>query len=325
MTEVEERVDLARKTEISTFKEAEKWADYILEAEKTRSILNPSRMKTINHNEVILNIAPGKALGMDDTHVVTSKSKSAQTLLYPEAKQAYPKDPTTLAITEAVDQLLAKGMTNHDKLVISLNKDRYSTKIETKQPKKERYFPNSEYEITGKITVNEQTGEVKSTESISLMNHEHVRKLLKNYSEFAEIITSPEANHTDIYFLLLELVDAVEQVFGHDNQLREVVNTRLMGCSLEEAIEHLHNKYEDFNYTDEYVMKLWNKRIPRMIVEYEEQKYFDWWWKVNDKPLKKCSRCQQMLPHNVRYFSPRSSADPSALYSICRNCRSVKK
>jgi hypothetical protein len=70
---------------------------------------------------------------------------------------------------------------------------------------------------------------------------------------------------------------------------------------------------------------LWRNKIPKLIASQAEDELLDWWYLTQEKgKYKKCTRCGQIkLAHN-KYFS-KNKTSKDKFYSICKNCRNVKK
>jgi hypothetical protein len=85
--------------------------------------------------------------------------------------------------------------------------------------------------------------------------------------------------------------------------------------------------YEEFGikHSTEYLSSLWRNKIPKLIASQAEDELLDWWYLTQEKgKYKKCTRCGQIkLAHN-KYFS-KNKTSKDKFYSICKNCRNVKK
>ena len=174
--------------------------------------------------------------------------------------------------------------------------------------------------IDEEIFINNE-GLPQSTGLINLFNVVHISFLLCYYSILKQ--ESLEDLHSDMYYLLLDLEDLIEETFENEPVLFDLIIWKIDGKTNEEIQKEMERKH-GIKHNEQYFSTLWRKRIPKMIVEKAQKKWLIWHY-TNEEygKWKKCGRCGEIKLAHSLFFSKNTSKD--GFYSICKECRSKKK
>jgi hypothetical protein len=80
----------------------------------------------------------------------------------------------------------------------------------------------------------------------------------------------------------------------------------------------------DIKHSLEYISSLWRNKIPKLIAQAAKEDFIIWQYKLNNLPMKKCSRCGQFKPAHNDFFS-KNKTSKDGWYSMCKCCRNKKR
>jgi len=342
----EERVELVQQIVATTppsqltsrYKEI--LANYIIfsankKERKERKILTDSRMVTVNKRETSYEALVEKLEnGEDGVYNLMREDKNM--LLSPKdpiTQQDIDDIPQlkTLVDTIAVIEPMAKAAIGQGKkafilkkTVIQMRQDQYVIRNGAKEPSRANALVKSlaRMNLSEYIYLDENQ-EVKSDGVVTLMNPHHVCALLVYYSILKEEIWDDLGQ--DMHFLLMDLENLVMQaLYEKHPMLFDILLDKIDGKTNLEIQDHLDREY-GIHHSVEYISSLWRNKIPKLVAEQARENWLLWYFTVEQKgQWKKCSRCGEIkLAHN-RFFS-RNKTSKDGFYSICKDCRNIKK
>ena len=99
---------------------------------------------------------------------------------------------------------------------------------------------------------------------------------------------------------------------------------KFLNKSNEEIREVLQTKYNEV-HSSQFISTLWRQKIPKIIAERAQEEFLIDYYKEN-KPnsFKKCSCCQALKPAHSWFFS-KNSTSKDGFYSLCKECRKLRK
>lgn len=311
-------------------------ADYLVlcmekKEKQEKKILTDNRMSTVNKRETSFQgFADKLENGEDGIYNFITNDKN---VIFSPAVCISKKDlreipdliPLRAAIENVEEQL--KGATGKrafalKKSIIEMRQDQYVIKNSFRRP---IYFIKtmksiSKLDLCENITVDEK-GEVSSDGIINLYDPAHVSALLCNYSNLKEDTYSNL--DSDARWLLIDLEKAIDGALDEYPMYRDLVIYKIDGMTNIQIQEQLQDTYGK-TYSVEYLSSLYRNKIPKMIAEYSQNRWLEWYYTVKKEgSWKKCSRCGTVkLAHN-RFFS-KNSTSRDKFYSICKVCRNSK-
>lgn len=210
------------------------------------------------------------------------------------------------------------------KQLIEMRQDQYVLKNSYKQP---IYCVNgiksfSKIDLYEHITIDEE-GNVHSDCLIDIFNPKHISLLLINYSKLKE---ETYAHFTsDAYYLIKDLEDLVDKTLKDNFPMYfDLIVYKIDGKTNDEIQELLYQDY-GIKHSVEYISSLWRNKIPKMLAKKAEEDYIIWYY--SNKAYgqwKRCSRCHQYKVVSNKFFS-KNKTSKDGYYSICKECRNVKK
>ena len=156
---------------------------------------------------------------------------------------------------------------------------------------------------------------------ISFFNPDHICALLCNYAALKLETRGHYSN--DFFYLLQDFEVLVHQALKEQPLYLDLIKLKIKGKSnleIQNELEKSHNK----KYSVEYISALWRNKIPKIIAEYEKQRYIIWLWEhTPGAPWKTCTRCGEKKPAH-QYFYSKNKTSKDGWYSLCKNCRNSK-
>lgn len=228
-----------------------------------------------------------------------------------------------LQVEESLSHATGRNRYLLKKQLIEMRKDQYILKNSYKPTPQHALTRASAHliRLTGERYVDENC-EPQSTELISFFNPKHVYALLNNYNALKLQVAG---QYQDDFFYLLQDFDALLAHALQDQPLyAEIVRQKLKGATTAEVREAVQRNL-GLDYTTQSCSRLWSENIPRYLSEYAKDEYLIWYCtNVEGAPLKRCSRCHQLKPASLRFFS-RNNTAKDGFYCQCKQCRKDKK
>ena len=313
-------------------------ANYIIfamtkEEKKSKQINTENRMVTINKREISFQGLITKFQNGEDGiyNLITQDKNIIFTPKISITQEDIAEIPALQELRQAINavELEYKSSTGRRKYLlkkqlIQMRQDQYVIKNSYKQP---IYCLNAikgfnTLVLDENISISEQ-GKIKDTTLISLMNPKHISALLCNYSKLKE--QSYGKFYTDGYYLMQDLDNLIEKALKDKYPLYYSLLIYKIDGKQNIQIQKLLEKQHNIKHSVEYISSLWRNKIPKLIAEVAERDFLEWYFTEKEKgKWKKCSRCGQIkLAHN-KFFSKNSSSK-DGFYSICKECRNIKK
>lgn len=328
----------------------QKLTDYILNAEKTKEILTPNRMATINKREVSIesieeNIQSEKCNGAELINGIFNRKQDKN-------KKLIQKDKITEKDIESIPELkqLQESMKSIEKMItkasgikkfkliqqlITMRKeDQYIIRDAYKKPirpvpyylkntydqqigNEQNYYYN---EYDG-ITI-DKDGNIKTSHNYTYFNIEYIQALCNNYfllREWADEHCGDNLYYTYKQFNSL-VEDELKPNYPFFYKLLIYKNQGLTADKISVLLKEEFNK----SYCSAYYTILWRKQLPLIISKIAKKNFIDWYYIYKEKgKYKKCCRCGEIKLCNKNFFSQNKSS-PDGFYSICKQCRSKK-
>ena len=156
---------------------------------------------------------------------------------------------------------------------------------------------------------------------ISFLNPDHICALLCNYSALKLETAGHYSN--DFFYLLQDFEALIHQALKEQPLYLDLIKLKIKGKSNLEIQKELEKRH-DKKYSVEYISALWRNKIPKIIAEYEKQRYIVWLWEnTPGAPWKTCTRCGEKKPAH-QYFYSKNKTSKDGWYSLCKNCRNSK-
>lgn len=210
------------------------------------------------------------------------------------------------------------------KQLIEMRKDQYILKSSYQKPITFMKAVNSFHSIKIEeyIYLDEDGVPQVKTNSISLLNSDHVSALLCNYDKLKA--DTYGKLQSDAYYLLMDLENLIDETLKEDHPiLFDILVAKIDKKTNEEIKKQINLKYNT-SYSAEYISSLWRKKIPNLLAMRAQNNYLIWYYTFIEKGnWKRCSKCKTIkLAHN-RFFS-KNNTSKDHFYSICKECRNKK-
>jgi len=208
--------------------------------------------------------------------------------------------------------------------LIEMRRDQYVIKGCYKSPYRSMHLIKSfsKINLEDRISINEETGEVRNDGYISFFDPKHISALLCNYAKLKE--DAWELLGSDAKWLMEDFDALVDSTLKDNYPLYYSLVIYKIDGKQNTEIQALLEKEFGIKHSVEYISSLWRNKIPKLIAETAVNEYLTWYY-TNIKPgkWKKCSRCGQVkLAHNNFFSKNKTSKD--GFYSICKDCRNKK-
>lgn len=153
---------------------------------------------------------------------------------------------------------------------------------------------------------------------ITLLNQDHVRFLLCNYSQLRQEV-SDDPRMSDMHCLLLDLEDVAQRALRRSPVLWDVLTWKVDGLSNEEIKARMRSE-RGISHSEQYYSSLWRRAIPKAISAQAMEDYLNYHY-VNEGrgAWRTCGRCGRTMLAHPLYFSKNDSK--SGYHSICKECR----
>ena len=339
----EERVKLVEKIIENTPSERlnnrylEVLADYIIFAmtkkeKKQKKITTENRLKTVNKRETSFQGLVSKFENGEDGiyNMIINDKNVILTPKYEITKEDLDTIPELRQLREAIEQVeeqqkKATGKKKYllKKQIIEMRQDQYVIKSSYRPV---IYSLNliksfSSVDLSDHIEIN-QKGDLINKGLISLFNPTHISILLCNYSKIKQ--NCWDRFNSDIFYMMKDLQDIIDGALKEKYPLYyDIVIYKIDGMQNIDIQRELYATYKT-THSIEYISSLWRKKIPKLIADYEQKQYLEWYYTYKEKgKWKRCSRCGQIkLAHN-KFFS-KNNTSKDGFYSICKECRNSK-
>ena len=128
----------------------------------------------------------------------------------------------------------------------------------------------------------------------------------------------------DTWYLLQDFDVLCEKALAKHPLYERLIEYKIDGLT-NQNIQELLEKEFNIKHSLEYISSLWRQKIPKLIAQQAEDDELDWHYLIKEKGrYKRCSRCGEIKLAHSRYFS-KNKTSKDQLYSICKECRKVKK
>lgn len=298
---------------------------------KERKILTDNRMTTVNKRECSFEGLAGQLEnGEDGIYNLITDNK--HTIFQPKisiTQHDLDTIPCLRQLREAIDawEVALKSASGKDafiikKALIEMRKEQYIIKQAYQKP---IIFCKITRSTNHHITLDDKSelqsdGDVK-IEGISLMEPKVVEAILCNYSKLKE--DSWGEFQDDLWYLIEsfeKVCDAALKDFPIYMRIVELKIDKRQNSEIQQALQ------EEFGmtYSVEYISSLWRNKIPKLIAQEAKDDFIRWQYRLNNLPMKKCSKCGQLKPANNNFFS-KNNTSKDKFYSICKRCRNKKR
>lgn len=295
-------------------------SDYILNAldkkeRKERKILTDNRMATVNKRETSFEgLVDKMETGEDAVYSLMHEDKN---MILSPAISITEKDilnlPFIKQIREAIEFYKKYTEKNYiiQSAIIDLAQTQYLVKMAYLKPMKFNTFGCG------------SAPEKDWSNWIDFSNKDHIANLLKFYPNLKK--DTWDRLHGDLKWILDDLENLIEKYLKNQYpKLYYILIYRLDGLTNKEVQYKIEEQFGS-TYSTEYISSIFNQRIPKIISEGAAIEELDYHYLYEEKgSYKKCSRCGQFkLKHNSFFSLNESSKD--GFYSICKECRKIKK
>lgn len=298
---------------------------------KEKKILTDNRMMTVNKRETSFEgLTDQLENGEDGIYNLIANDKN---IIFQPKISITKKDIETIPYLK---QLREEISTWDTMLKRSSGKDAYTIKKALIEMRKDQYVIKQAYQrlvVPNKLTHSGQISLILEDESyidenrelhvqgVSLMDPNICSAILCNYSKLKE--DSYDKFNSDTYYLIKDFENITDKALEPHPLYMRLLQYKIDGKQNIE-IQNLLEEEFGIKHSLEYISSLWRNKIPKIIAQCAQDDFIIWHYKINNIPLKKCSRCGQMKPAHNNFFSKNKTSKDS-FYSICKSCRNKKK
>lgn len=298
---------------------------------KERKILTDNRMMTVNKRETSFEgLTDQLENGEDGIYNLITNDKN---IIFQPKISITKKDIETIPF---LHQLREEISLWDSKLKRTSGKDAYTIKKALIEMRKDQYIIKQSFQrlvVPTKLTHSGQVSLILEDKSyidenfelhvdgVSLMDPNICSGLLCNYSKLKE--DNYDRFESDIYCLIKDFEDVCDKALKDFPLYKQIVIYKIDGKQNIEIQELIEQEF-GIKHSLEYISSLWRNKIPKIIAQTAQDDYILWYYKTNNIPLKKCSRCGQLKPAHNNFFSKNKTSKDN-FYSICKVCRNKKK
>lgn len=298
---------------------------------KEKKILTDNRMATVNKRECSFEgLAAQMENGEDGIYGLVNESKNV--IFQPKISITQHDLDTIPCLKQLRDTINAwevalkkasgtKQAFMMKKALIEMRKDQYIIKQAYQKPIIPCKITRS---VRSHIPLDDTSylnGQEVVIQGVSLMDPNVISAILCNYSKLKE--DSYDQFDGDTWYLIQsfeEICDKALEDFPIYQRIVELKIDKMQNSDIQEALK------QEFGttYSIEYISSLWRNKIPKLIAEEALEDFLKWQYRINNYPMKKCSKCGQLKPAHNQFFS-RNKTSKDGLYSICKRCRNKKR
>ena len=311
-------------------------ADYMIlcmekQEKKERKILTDNQLSTVNKRETSFEgLVTQLENGEDGIYNLISDNKNA--IFQPKisiTKKDLENIPCLKQLRETIDswsealkRASGKDAFTIKKALIEMRKDQYTIKQAYLRP---IIFNKINRTSTGYIRLDDKSeldenGDVVIA-GVTLMDPAIVSAILCNYSKLKQ--DSCDKFDGDTWYLIQafeQIADAALQPYPLYQRLMELKIDGEQNIDIQTALQVEFG----INHSLEYISSLWRNKIPKLIAQAAKEDFIIWQYKLNNLPMKKCSRCGQFKPAHNDFFS-KNKTSKDGWYSMCKCCRNKKR
>lgn len=167
---------------------------------------------------------------------------------------------------------------------------------------------------------------------LTLLNPDHISFLLNCYHQLKQ--ESYDNLLGDMRWLLIDLENLIDRTFNVPGYFKDIaipakaiydlIIWRIDGETNDTIVE-LMRQTHNIERTQQYYSTLWRQKIPRVLAEVAQKEWLMWHF-TNQvySEWKRCSQCGEYKPIHPTFFD-RNPSGKDGYYSICKDCRSVRR
>ena len=297
---------------------------------KERKILTENRLVTVNRRETSFEGMVTQFENNED-NVYSFIKEDKNMIFYPKlsiTKQDVATMPFLAQLRQEINtwEEKLKKAKNKDALIIKkalieMRKEQYIIKDSYNRPLSLSQIPNfSKFPLKLEDTSYiDKNNNIKIC-GISLMNKQIISAILCNYSKLKQ--DSYDNFNGDTWYLIQSFEELCDEALEPYPIYIDIVKYKIDNLSNLQIQQKIEEQF-GIKYSLEYISSLWRNKIPKLIAQKAQEQYITWYYKKNNKPMKKCSRCGQKKPAHSLFFS-KNSTSKDKFYSICKKCRNSK-
>ena len=224
-------------------------------------------------------------------------------------------------------QIMQKAATGKRKFLltkqlIEMRQDQYVLKNSYNPPITMTKITKSinKIQLDEKITI--ENNEPVDHGIISVFDVHHVSCLLNNYSKIKQESWGHFDN--DWWYFMQDFDNLIERALKENYPvLYDILIYKIDGMQNKDIVQKIKQDH-NVSYSVVYLSVIWQKKIPKIIVDKAKQDWLVWHYTFEEKgKWKRCSRCHEIkLAHP--YFFTKNKTSKDGWYSICKACRNKK-